>query len=30
MGYRSEVIFDDVEFKGYGFDHIYVRREIEY
>jgi hypothetical protein len=21
---------DDVEIKGYGFDHIYVRREIEY
>ena len=21
---------DDVEIKGYGFEHIYVRREIEY
>ena len=21
---------DDVQIKGYGFDHIYVRREIEY
>ena len=21
---------DDVEIKGYGFDHIYVRRSIEY